>query len=246
MSYLFETFLYQPLLNLLFVIYDFVISDIGIAIIIMTIIIRVVLLPIFYKSAKDQTILQKISPQIQEIQKKHKDNKEQQVQEMLAVYKEHKVNPFSSFGLLFLQLPILFAVYRVFLNGFGEEVTALLYHWVPQPEHVDSLFLGIVDLTIPNTVLVLVAVVLQYLNAKLMMHIQKQKKKQTDTPVPDMAQKAQNISKKLIFLMPFITGIILWNLPSAVALYWLTTSLFSAAQQIVINKRILKHEQQHA
>ncbi len=56
MSYLFNEFLYKPLLNLLFVIYDFVVSDLGIAIILMTLLIRFVLLPIFYKSAKDQTI----------------------------------------------------------------------------------------------------------------------------------------------------------------------------------------------
>lgn len=246
MSYLFNEFLYKPLLNLLFVIYDFVVSDLGIAIILMTLLIRFVLLPIFYKSAKDQTILQRIAPQIQEIQKKHKDNKEQQVQEIMAVYKEHKVNPFSSFGLLFIQLPILFAVYRVFLNGFGEDVMNLLYTWVPQPENIHNMFLGVINLSVPNIILVLIAVVLQYLNTRLIMHIQKQRKdkmKKGDLPGGDMAQKAQNISKKLIYVMPFITGIILWNLPSAVALYWLTTSLFSVIQQIVINKKIEKNEQ---
>lgn len=246
MSYLFNEFLYKPLLNLLFVIYDFVVSDLGIAIILMTLLIRFVLLPIFYKSAKDQTILQRIAPQIQEIQKKHKDNKEQQVQEIMAVYKEHKVNPFSSFGLLFIQLPILFAVYRVFLNGFGEDVMNLLYTWVPQPENIHNMFLGVINLSVPNIILVLIAVVLQYLNTRLMMHIQKQRKdkmKKGDLPGGDMAQKAQSISKKLIYIMPFITGIILWNLPSAVALYWLTTSLFSVIQQIVINKKIEKNEQ---
>ncbi len=248
MSYLFNEFLYKPLLNLLFIIYDFVISDLGIAIIIMTMVIRFVLLPIFYKSAKDQTILQRIAPQIQEIQKKHKENKEQQVQEIMAVYKEHKVNPFSSFGLLFLQLPILFAVYRVFLNGFDQGVMDLLYSWVPQPENIHNMFLGVINLSNPHVVLVLVAVVLQYLNTRLIMHIQKQRKdkmkkdNKKDTTL-DVAQKAQNISRKLIFIMPFVTGIILWNLPSAVALYWLTTSLFSVVQQVVINKKIERNEQ---
>lgn len=211
MSYLFNEFLYKPLLNLLFIIYDFVISDLGIAIIIMTMVIRFVLLPIFYKSAKDQTILQRIAPQIQEIQKKHKENKEQQVQEIMAVYKEHKVNPFSSFGLLFLQLPILFAVYRVFLNGFDQGVMDLLYSWVPQPENIHNMFLGVINLSNPHVVLVLVAVVLQYLNTRLIMHIQKQRKdkmkkdNKKDTTL-DVAQKAQNISRKLIFIMPFVTG----------------------------------------
>jgi len=93
MAYLYTQFLYRPLLNLLFFLYNNVYADLGVAIILLTIIVRVVLLPLFYKSAKDQTILQKIAPRIQELQKIHKEDKERQVKEIMAVYKEHRVNP---------------------------------------------------------------------------------------------------------------------------------------------------------
>src|SRR3989344_6961334 len=144
MSFLFNEILYKPLLNLLILIYDLVVADFGVSIIIITVLIRFILLPIFYKSAKDQTVLQKIAPQIREIQKKNKDNKEQQVKEMMAIYKEHRVNPFSSILLLIVQLPILFALYRVFMKGLPQADSGVLYAFVHLPTDIHYTFLGLV------------------------------------------------------------------------------------------------------
>ena len=157
MIHLFNEFLYRPLLNLLFLIYNHTVADIGIAVIILTIVIRLVLLPIFYKSAKDQTIIQKITPRIKELQKIHKDDKEKQVSEIMKVYKEHKVNPFSGFLLLLIQLPILIALYRVFLKGFSSDVLSGLYSFVAVPQSIHTMFLGIIDLMSKNVWLVVLA-----------------------------------------------------------------------------------------
>ncbi len=223
-------------MNLLFLIYDHTIADIGIAVIILTIVIRVVLMPIFYKSAKDQTIIQKITPRIKELQKIHKDDKEKQVAEIMKVYKEHKVNPFSGFLLLLIQLPILIALYRVFLKGFSSDVLSGLYSFVPAPQSIHTMFLGIVDLMSKNIWIVIIAGIFQYLQSKLLISMAK-------TPVgqdgPDMAQK---IAKNMMIMGPLLTIVILYPLPSVVALYWLTTSAFSVIQQIVINKKIVKNE----
>jgi len=124
MGHLFNTFLIQPLLNLLIVVYNGIVPDLGVAIILVTLLIRFVLLPLFYKSAKDQTVIQKyVTPKIKELQQKHKDDKERQVKEMMAVYKEHKVSPFSGFLLIIIQLPILIALYRVFLMDFSKNLS---------------------------------------------------------------------------------------------------------------------------
>jgi len=236
MAYLFNEFLYRPLLNLLFLIYNNVFADIGVAIIGLTLIIRFVLLPLFYKSAKDQTILQSIAPKIKEIQATHKDDKEKQVKEIMNVYKEHKVNPFSGFLLLFIQLPILIALYRVFLRGFSRDVVmSHLYSFVVMPEFVHTMFLGLVNLEKPNLILVLAAGLFQYLQSKLLLAVSKQKKSSSGGGSMAMAEK---MSRQMMLFTPIITVVILYSLPAAVALYWLTTSVFSVIQQIIINKKI--------
>jgi YidC/Oxa1 family membrane protein insertase len=221
----------------LFLIYNHTVADIGIAVIILTIVIRLVLLPIFYKSAKDQTIIQKITPRIKELQKIHKDDKEKQVSEIMKVYKEHKVNPFSGFLLLLIQLPILIALYRVFLKGFSSDVLSGLYSFVAVPQSIHTMFLGIIDLMSKNVWLVVLAGIFQYLQSKLLMNMAKNpisQGKETDI--------AQKISKNMMIMGPFLTIVILYSLPSVVALYWLTTSAFSVIQQMVINKKIIKNE----
>jgi len=236
MTYLFNELLYRPLLNLLFFIYNNVFSDLGLAIILLTIIIRFVLLPLFYKSAKDQTILQSLAPRVREIQKTHKENKEKQVQEIMSVYREHKVSPFSGILLLLIQLPILIALYKVFLKGFSSEVFAQLYSFVPAPETVHSLFLGFIDLNENSLLLVIVAALFQYLQSYFLMRVARQSS--SGDQKDKTALFAEKLSKQMVFVGPLLTLVILYSLPSAVALYWLTTSAFSVVQQLIINKKI--------
>lgn len=237
MSTFFHNFLYLPILNLLFLIYSFVASDLGIAIVLVTILIRFLLLPIFYKGAKDQTIIQKLAPQIREIQKTHKDDKQKQTQEMLALYKEHRVNPFSSIGLLLLQLPILWALYQVFLSGFGNDILSQLYTFVPRPVTINYHFLGFIALNEKSFILVIIAALFQYLQTYFLMKV-------AAVPQPSVihdnsvAAMAQKMSKRMMYIAPALTVLILLGLPSAIALYWLTTSAFSTIQQLVINKKM--------
>lgn len=241
MSFLFNEVLYRPLLNMLVVLYDFVISDLGIAIILLTLLIRLVLLPLFYKSTKDQTIIQKyVVPKIKEIQKLHKDDKEKQVQEMMAVYKEHNVSPFSGFLLILIQLPVLFALYRVFLRDFGADISQQLYSFVPVPETIHTLFLGVIELSEKYIWLVLIAAVFQYLQSRLLFTINK-KRTSGDTADTKTATM-ERMTRSMIWLGPILTLVILSQLPSAVALYWMTTSVFSVVQQLVINKRLESNE----
>lgn len=237
MSSLFHNVLYLPLLNLLFFIYNIVFSDLGVAIIVLTIVIRFVLLPIFYKGAKDQTIIQKLTPKIREIQQKYKEDKQEQTRQMLALYKDHKVNPFSSIGLLLLQLPILFALYRLFLGGFGDDVLSQLYSFVVRPEVINYHFLGVIALNEKNIILVLIAAVFQYLQTYYLMKVSASAMSTAPDENPAVAM-AQKVSRRMMYFAPILTVIILSGLPSAIALYWLTTSAFSTIQQIVINKKI--------
>ncbi len=218
MSALFNNYIYKPLFDLLLYIYNnFSFGDLGIAIIILTILVRLVLLPLFYKGAKDQAIMQKIAPKLKEIQEKHKHEKEKQVQATMALYKEHRVNPFSSFGILILQLPILFGLFKIFND-------------IKNIPDVNLLFLGFINLTGRNFVLVVIAALFQYWQSRLMMP--KTKKSLKNLSPQEM------MAKQMVFLGPLLTIMFLSFLPSAIGLYWLTTSVFSVIQQVIINKRL--------
>src|SRR5882672_9120926 len=134
MGFLFNLILYRPLFNALVFLYEHVtFSDLGLAIVLLTLIIRGILYPLFYKSLKHQSVLQRIQPHIKKIQDDHNGDKEKQAAALLALYKEHKVNPFSGFFLILIQLPILIALYRVFLNGFSPNAFDALYSFIAQP-----------------------------------------------------------------------------------------------------------------
>lgn len=219
MTNLFNSYLYNPLLNFLTYLYhNYSFGDIGIAVIILTVLVRIVLFPVFYKGAKDQAIMQKIAPKLKEIQTKHKDNKEKQVQETMALYKDHKVNPFSQIFLLLIQLPIMIAIFKIFSVG------------IKTISDLNPYFLGLVDLTQKNLIIVVIAAVLQFYQSKLML--------------PKIDKNAKNLSatekmgRQMMYIGPVMTVLIFSSLPSVISLYWLTFSVFSVIQQIVINKRL--------
>ena len=216
---LFNKILYQPLFNVLVFLYQYL-GDLGVAIIVLTILIRVVLFPLFYKGAKDQAIMQRLAPKIKEIQTNHKNNREEQAKALMGLYREHKVNPLSSFLLILVQLPILIALYQVFMKGLSVEAGFL-----------ELTFLGLIDLSKKSAIIVGLAAVAQYFQGKL--SIISAKSGKDLTPM-------ERMGRQMIYLGPILTIIFLYffNLPSAVGLYWLTTSLFSVIQQIIINKRL--------
>lgn len=219
MSELFNKILYQPLFNVLIFLYQYL-GDLGVAIIVLTVLIRLVLFPLFYKGAKDQAIMQRLAPKIKEIQANHKNNREKQAKALMELYREHRVNPLSGFLLILIQLPILIALYQVFMKG------------IVGPDFLDVGFLGLVDLSKRSAAIVGLAAIAQYFQGKLSII-------KSEKPFKDLTS-VERMGRQMIYLGPILTIIFLYffNLPSAVGLYWLTTSLFSVIQQIIINKRL--------
>lgn len=234
MIYIFNEFFYRPLFNVLIFLYNnFSFGDLGVAIVVLTVLIRIILLPLFYKGAKDQAIMQRLMPKIKEIQKNHKDDKEKQSKAMMEIYREHKVNPFSGFFILLIQLPILIALYQVFLKEItAESLNNGLYSFIFKPEIINHQFLNLVDLSQRNLIIVVLASLAQYFQGKLSLLKNVQPAKEFSP--------AEAMGRQMVFIAPVLTFVFLYSfgLPSAVGLYWLTTSVFSVIQQIVINKRL--------
>lgn len=234
MGNLFNAVLYQPLFNGLILLYQYLPGhDLGVAIIVLTLIIKIVLWPLAAKGFQSQRALNKLQPKMKEVQERFKNNKEEQAKAVMALYKEEKINPFSGFLTLIVQLPILWALFRVFINGFGEEQLKFLYPLTQGVGQINTSFLGLIDLSQPSVILAILTGVLQFVQSKMTFPKQSQK---TQSEKPQFSSMMQ---KQMLYLLPFFTVFILWRLPSAVALYWLTTTIFTILQQYIILK---KHE----
>lgn len=235
MAYIFQAIFYRPILNALVYTYNTIaFHDFGLAIIIVTIFIRIVLYPLFHKSAKQQMVMQRIQPKIKKIQELHRNDKEQQARALMELYKEHGVNPFSSMGLLIVQLPIMIGLYWVVQAGLKPGELAGLYSFVASPGLINATFLGIVNLAKPDVVLILLAAVAQYFQAKLAIY------RNPDDKTP--LAPAEKMARQMVFIGPLVTVFIFYSLPSAVGLYWFVTSVFSVFQQIIINRHFRKGE----
>ncbi len=228
MASLFTTLLYQPLFNLLVFLHNVIPGhDMGIAIILLTLIIKLLLLPLSLQATRSQKALQDLQPKMQEIKKKYKNNKEQQAQALMELYKREKVNPLSSCFPLLIQFPFLIAMFQVFRNGFKPESLDLIYSFIERPESLNPISFGIMDLSSPIPVLAVLAGVAQYWQTKM---LSRQK-----PPVKSEGSKDENIAtlvnKQMMYMMPVLTVFIGFSLPGGLTLYWLVTTLLMVLQQ---------------
>src|SRR3989344_6230970 len=125
---IYNTILYEPLFNILVFFYNIVpFNDIGLAIILLTIFIKLILSPFFIQSIKAQRAMQAIQPKLDELKEKYKNNKEKLGPAIMELYKQEKINPFSSCFPLLIQMPFLIAVYHVFANGLSGKSMEFIY-----------------------------------------------------------------------------------------------------------------------
>lgn len=231
---IFNVIFYQPILNLLVFLYNIVPGhDIGLAIIIMTAIIKLVLLPLSKQSIKSQKALQGLQPKIDEIKKKYAGNKEEQGRAMMQLYKQEKVNPFSSCLPLLIQLPFLWAVFVVFRDGLNGQSLNLVYHFIYRPEFINTTSLGFINLAKPNIVLAVLAGLAQFWQAK-MLTVKRPELRGNGAKDEDMMAI---MNKQMLYMMPALTVFIGLSFPGGLALYWLVTTLLTALQQLYLFKQ---------
>lgn len=109
---MFETLIVQPLFNVLVLIYALLPGhNFGLAIILFTILIRILLQPLVKKQLRNAKVMREIQPELKRIKQEAKGNRQQESVMVMELYKERGVNPFSSIGILLVQLPIIFGLY---------------------------------------------------------------------------------------------------------------------------------------
>ena len=233
MSYLLNTFLYGPLFNALAFLVSIVPGgDVGVAIILLTIIVKTALFPLSQRSIESQIKMNLLAPELKKI-KDSGASKEEQAKRTFELYKHHKTNPFSGCLLVLIQIPIIFALYYVFLEELNFQ-SVLLYPFIRAPEYINMLFLGILDISQKGLiVLAVLAGLSQYFQALLMPKPIAQNK--TASSFQENLTSSMQTQMKYVF--PFVIAFIAYSVSGAVALYWITSNIFAIGQQIYANKK---------
>lgn len=236
MSYIFNTFFYNPLYNGLVFLIDLLPNgDAGLAVVLLTIIVSLLLFSVSKKAIRTQIKLKEIEPELREIRSKTSD-KQEQARLMLALYQKHQVNPFSMILLMIIQIPILIALYYVFLRGGLPDIhQELLYSFVEVPKVVDMNFLGVLDIKEKSLFIAILAGITQFIQA--MVAIPKTNKPQNNNLSENFAHSMQ-IQMKFVF--PVIIVFIGMGFPSALPLYWTTRNVFTIFQEVVVKKSLKK------
>lgn len=216
-------------------------ADIGIAIIIFTIIIKLILLPLSFKAVRTQVQMKDIEPEIKKIKEKNKDNSQAQAVELMNLYKVRGIKPFSGFLIMFLQLPIILALYFIFLKGGLPTVkTDILYSFVSKPETINVMFLGLVDITKKSLVIAIIAGITQFIHTMVSMPKDKKNDKDLKTTKSFKDEMMKSMSTQMRYVFPFIVFFISYTLSAAVAIYWSTSNLFHIFQEIYVRRKMKK------
>ena len=211
-----------------------IISSYGFSIVILTVFINIIIFPLTLRQTRSTKRMQDAQPELQKLQKQHKDNKEELNKAVAELYKEKGINPFGCIFPLIVQMPIWFALFRVLREPLV---------FLPEGSNIGSFLSGNpplfyrMDLQIPpseaGTLIekapYLVLVLLVVLTA---LYQQKQITRKSDNPNNPQAKQMQTIGK----IMPLFFGFISWTLPAGLVVYFLTGNIFRIGQQSLIVK----------
>lgn len=241
-SYLYNTIVFNPLYNGLIYLLDlFPWMDIGIAVIILTLIVRLILFPLSKKAIVTQVRMKEIEPELNKL-KQTVPNKQEQALKVMELYKTKKVNPFSSFLVLFIQIPIIYALYSIFVrSGLPIVKDSLLYGFIAIPT-IDMHFLGIFDMGVRSLVLSVCAGIAQFIQLHYSVGSSGASVKGTSNTAPTQMETVQNMMKNMKYIIPIMIFLFSFKLTAVVALYWTVSSLFTLGQELIVRRHLAKHQ----
>ena len=208
----------------------------------LVIVIRIILIPLFVKQIKSQRALQALQPQMKELQKKYKDDRQKQSEELMKLYKAHGTNPFASCLPILAQAPIFFALFRV-LNGIGQHppkaygvltstdaTNAAAARFLTAPISETFLRTEITSVKIVTVILIVAMSATTFTTQRQLMIKGMPASSLENNP---MVQQ----QKILLYVFPIIFAVSGINFPVGVLIYWLTTNLWTMGQQFYVIKR---------
>ena len=224
-------FITQPMFRLLDGIYK-IVGNFGLAIIALTCLIKLVFFPLANRSYRSMAKMKSVQPQLAALKEKYPDDKMRQQQEMMAIYKQEKINPVAGCLPMLIQIPVFLALYRVLYSTI-EMRQAPFYLWIrdlsqPDPTNIFNLF-GLIPFnptTLPLFGHFLAIGILPLIMGFTMFLQMKMNPEPTDP-----------IQKTMFAWMPVIFTFMLGTFPSGLVLYWICNNTLTVLQQSVIMKR---------
>jgi len=209
-------FIAQPMGILLTFFYNLV-GNYGVAIILFTIVIKLAMYPLTHHQMKSQTNMQALQPKINEIKKKHANNKEVMNQKIMELYQEEKFNPMGGCLPLLIQLPIIYGLF-----GLLREPDAYMTGTIITQGLQDSFF-WVQNLSDPDVwILPILAGIATFFSFRM------------TSAKGGEGQPA--MMKNMQYIFPVM---IIWmgrSFPAGLTLYWFVSTLFQIGQQFIINK----------
>ncbi len=232
----FHTFFFEPLYNALVFLSSILPGhSIGWAIIILTLIVKFALLPLYRQSLHTQRKMKEIEPEVKAIREQYKDNQEQ-AKKLMELYQVNKINPFAGIVAIVIQIPIFLALFWVFKDSFVYNHD-WLYSFVQVPASVNTMFLGVLDLTKRSIILAILTGVTQFISMVLSLPALPKKNPKEASNFKDDLARSMNVQMK--YVMPAFMGFIALSFPAAVALYWLVSNLFAIGNELFVKRRII-------
>jgi YidC/Oxa1 family membrane protein insertase len=220
----------------------------GLAIIGLTVVIRAALVPLTFRQLKSMQEMQRLAPQIQALKEKYKEDKQRQQQEIMKFYQENKINPLASCLPLLLQLPVFISLFYMLRSDLkkhicGSQLTAhyntfhhageSLNKYIEKTScqsvaHGSAKFLFLPDITNKATGAALIVLIVLYVGSQVASTL-------VATATADPNQR------RLMLLLPVVFVVILYRYPAGLLVYWITTNVWTIAQQMVIRRRMGSH-----
>ncbi len=201
-------------------------GNFGIGIIILTLFVRILLFPLANKSFKSMNAMKLLTPEIQRLKERFKDDKTRMNQEMFNLYKQKKINPAAGCLPILLQIPIFFALYKVLFVSI-EMRHAPFFGWIkdlsaPDPTSIFNVF-GLIPWDPPGFLVIGIWPILMGLTMYLQQKL--------NPPPPDPIQA------KIFMMLPFIFTFLLATFPAGMVIYWTFNNILSIAQQSLILRK---------
>jgi YidC/Oxa1 family membrane protein insertase len=242
--------IFQPLIDVFEAVLKFFHNTVGVpwgfSIVLLTIAVRACLVPLTVKQMGSMARMQRLQPQMKEIQAKYKEDKQRQQQEMMKFYKENNVNPLSSCLPLVAQLPVFISLYYMLRQSLRndicpgvqrrvQETYALKHHISVAAAHGQTTacggghgasFLFIGDLTSKAAGLTLIVLIVLYVGSQLASSLMMS------------AATMDPTQRRIMLFMPLIFVLFVIRFPAGVLVYWITTNLWTMGQQYIVKRRI--------
>jgi len=224
-------FITRPMFDLLQILYG-IVGNFGLAILAVTVIVKAVFFPLANRSYKSMAAMRRVQPEMKSIQERFKDDRVQQQQAMMELYKKEKINPLSGCWPVLIQIPVFFSLYTVIFISL-EMRHAPFFGWIqdlaaPDPTNIFTLF-GLIPWD--PVALPLVGGLLHLGVWPIIMGITMWVQMKLNPPPPDPTQA-------MIFgFMPIIFTFMLGTFPAGLVIYWAWNNALSVTQQYFIMKR---------